>query len=86
MLLGDIKARTDDETWGQKTLHKSEITSRERGSGPLPRSRQHKIKLMLFLVSLAFSTVALISFDYSYTAAIQRHSKSTLKLTFLRGP
>jgi|SRR5271157_2134719 len=82
MLLGDIKARTDDETWGQKTLHKSEITSRERGSGPLPRSRQHKIKLMLFLVSLAFSTVALISFDYSYTAAIQRHSKSTLKLTF----
>ena len=37
------------------------------------------MKLILFLVSLAFSTVACISFDYFYSGAIQRDSKSSLR-------
>ena len=39
---------------------------------------------MLFLASLAFSTIACISSDYSYSAAIQRYSKSTFKPNLCR--
>src|SRR5271167_4282197 len=44
-----------------------------------PHSQQRKMKLALFLVSLALSAVACLTLDWLLTAAIVRHSKSTVK-------
>src|SRR5271157_277183 len=49
-------------------------------------SQQRKIKLTLFLVSFAFSTGAFITFDYSYSAAIQHTREAAGKRAYCRGP
>ena len=49
-------------------------------------SRQRVMKLALLLASIAFSAAAFISLDWFRTAAIVRHSKSTLKPSSCRVP
>jgi len=62
-------------------LRTIQINLSEKGSASALQRRQSKIKLALFLVSLAFSAVAFIVFDYLYTAAIQRSAASRLVKT-----
>jgi hypothetical protein len=45
------------------------VNPSEPSSAPHRRRRQRRIKLTLFLISLAFSAAALIAFDYFYSAA-----------------
>src|SRR5271165_5310197 len=46
---------------------------------PQPHNRRRKLRLMVFLLSLACSTVALITFDYLYSAAVRRSAKWSVK-------
>ena len=57
------------------------IDPSEEGSVSQHHSQQGKIKLMLFLLSLAFSVTAFLTFDYLYSAAIRRTHASTMMNT-----
>ena len=53
-------------------MNANPVDQTETGAVPKHKSWQSQIKIMVFLVSLAFSTVGFIAFDCFYSGAIQR--------------
>ncbi len=63
-----------------------EVNPSEQSSAPQRHWRQLRVKLTLFLVSLAFSAAALIAFDYFYSGASHRNSPAAFTQHVCRVP